>query len=61
MLSVLGKQCLDGRIGELGKIRSEVVEWEQRPNTMKYRVDWQFRTADPRVSLNRLYPSIQTG
>jgi DDE superfamily endonuclease len=60
-LSVLGGQCLDRRIGEKDELRVEVAAWEQRRNTAKCRVDWQFTTADARVKLKRLYPTIQTG
>jgi hypothetical protein len=60
-LSVLTKQCLDRRIGEKAELHSEVAAWEQRRNSAKCRVDWQFTTADARVKLKRLYPSIQTG
>jgi transposase len=60
-LSVLSSQCLDRRIGEKDELRTEVAAWEQRRNTAKCRVDWQFTTTDARVKLKRLYPSIQTG
>lgn len=60
-LSVLSSQCLDRRIGEKDELRTEVAAWEQRRNTAKCRVDWQFTTADARVKLKRLYPSIQIG
>lgn len=60
-LSVLSSQCLDRRIGEKDELRTEVAAWEQRRNTANCRVDWQFTTADARVKLKRLYPSIQTG
>ena len=58
---MLSTQCLDRRIGEKDDLRVEVAAWEQRRNTAKCRVDWQFTTADARVKLKRLYPSIQTG
>jgi hypothetical protein len=60
-LSVLGAQCLDRRIGERGELRSEVAAWEKARNAAKCRVDWQFTTADARVKLKRLYPTIQAG
>ena len=60
-LSVLSGQCLNRRIGEKDELRVEVAAWEQRRNTAKCRVDWQFTTADARVKLKRLYPSIQVG
>jgi hypothetical protein len=60
-LSVLSGQCLDRRIGEQEELRSEVRVWEDSRNNAKCRVDWQFTTADARVKLKRLYPSIQVG
>ena len=60
-LSVLTGQCLDRRIGEKEDLRREVAEWERSRNAAKRRVDWQLTTADARVKLKRLYPSIQTG
>jgi hypothetical protein len=60
-LSVLSRQCLDRRIGEKDELRIEVAAWEQGRNAAKCRIDWQFTTADARVKLKRLYPSIQTG
>jgi hypothetical protein len=60
-LSVLSGQCLDRRIGAKEELRSEVAAWEHARNTAKCRVDWQFTTADARVKLKRLYPSIQIG
>lgn len=60
-LSVPSGQCLDQRIGEAEELRSEVAAWERPRNTATCRVDWQFTTADARVKLKRLYPSIQVG
>lgn len=60
-LSVLSTQWLSRRIGEREELRAEVAAWEQARNTAKCRVDWQLTTADARVKLKRLYPSIQTG
>lgn len=58
---MLSSQCLDRRIGEEDLLRPEVAAWERRRNTAACRVDWQFTTADARVKLKRLYPTIQTG
>jgi DDE superfamily endonuclease len=60
-LSVLSGQCLDRRIGQPDELRAEVAAWEATRNAAKCRVDWQFTTADARVRLKRLYPSIQDG
>jgi hypothetical protein len=58
-LSVLARQCLDRRIPDLPTLRSEAAAWEARRNAAVVGVDWHFTTADARVKLKRLYPTIQ--
>jgi transposase len=58
-LSVLARQCLDRRIPDLEALRREVAAWEQKRNAAVVKVDWQFATADARVKLKRLYPTIE--
>lgn len=57
-LSVLCRQCLDRRIDDQDRMSSEIAAWEQRRNEARSTIDWQFTTADARVKLKRLYPSI---
>jgi hypothetical protein len=57
-LSVLSRQCLDRRIDCKETLASEVAAWEQARNTNESKIDWQFTTADARIKLKRLYPSI---
>ena len=57
-LSALKIQCLDRRIPEIGKLRSEVAAWEADRNNRIAAVDWQFSTADARIKLKRLYPKL---
>jgi hypothetical protein len=58
-LSVLGRQCLDRRIGSVKELRKEVAAWERQRNRAYGTVDWQFTTKDARKKLKRLYPSFQ--
>jgi len=58
-LSVLARQCLDRRIRDLEALRREVTAWVAARNAAVVKVDWQFTTADARVKLKRLYPSIE--
>ena len=58
-LSVLSRQCLDRRIDCKEIMTREVAVWEQERNTHKSKIDWRFTTADARIKLKRLYPSIQ--
>lgn len=55
-LSVLSRQCLDRRIATKEDLVSEVLAWEEERNSSTVGVEWQFRTADARVKLKRLYP-----
>jgi transposase len=57
-LSVLSRQCLDRRIGSLADLQREVAAWQARRNASEVGIDWRFTTADARIKLKRLYPSI---
>ena len=59
-LSVLVRQGLSRRIGDAAELEREVAAWYQGRNGKQRGVDWQFTTADARVKLKRLYPSIIT-
>jgi hypothetical protein len=59
-LSVLSRQCLHRRIGEVGLLRREIEAWQQKRNEASKTIDWQFTTAEARIKLKRLYPVIQT-
>jgi hypothetical protein len=58
-LSVLARQCLDRRIPDLATLKREVAAWEQKRNSAKVTIDWQFTTTHARVKLKKLYPNIQ--
>ena len=57
-LSVLTSQCLDRRIPDIETMRSEVLAWQNARNNKIAKIDWQFATADARIKLKRLYPSL---
>ncbi|HKB01529.1 MAG TPA: IS630 family transposase, partial [Gemmataceae bacterium] len=40
-------------------LRSEVAAWQDARNEQEVTANWQFRTADARVKLRRLYPQTQ--
>ena len=58
-LSALTRQCLDRRIPNRETLTSEVAAWEQERNAARVTVHWHFTTADARVRLKHLYPSLQ--
>jgi len=59
-LSVLSRQCLDRRIADFSTLKTEVEAWQEKRNREKTWIDWRFTTADARVKLHRLYPSINS-
>ena len=58
-LSVLSRQCLDRRIPDQETLKTEVAAWETERNTSGATVMWRFTTADARIKLKHLYPSIE--
>jgi hypothetical protein len=58
-LSVLSRQCLDRRVPDAATLAREVAAWQERRNAVTCTVDWRFTTADARIKLKRLYPSLQ--
>ncbi len=59
-LSVLNRQCLDRRIRDMDSLKQEIRAWEENRNEKSNSVDWRFTTADARIKLKRLYPSLQS-
>jgi hypothetical protein len=57
-LSVLGRQCLARLIPDQATLTTEVAAWELARNATSTRMEWRFTTADARIKLKRLYPTI---
>jgi hypothetical protein len=57
LLSVMARQCLDQRIDTMVALECAIGAWLESQSGVT--IDWQFTTADARVKLRRLYPSIQ--
>lgn len=58
-LSVLARQCLSERISSIEEVRKQVQAWQDERNRAQVGVNWRFTTADARIKLKRLYPSIE--
>ena len=56
--SVLERQCLNQFIADRTRLAREVAAWEKTRNAKGATVHWRFVTADARIKLKRLYPSI---
>ncbi|TMK00931.1 MAG: IS630 family transposase [Alphaproteobacteria bacterium] len=57
-LGVLSSQCLDRRIPDKQLLIEEVAAWEHDRNANHAKADWHFTTANARIKLKHLYPSI---
>jgi hypothetical protein len=57
-LGVLSSQCLDRRIPNKQALTDEVTAWQDDRNKHHAKADWQFTTADARIKLKRLYPTL---
>jgi hypothetical protein len=57
-LSVLSRQCLNDYFETAEQLATQIADWERPRNKNKAGVDWRFTTADARIKLKRLYPSI---
>ena len=57
-LSVLARQCLAERLENQEKLARAVAAWQQTRNADAVRIDWRFTTADARIKLKHLYPTV---
>jgi len=58
-LAALSKQCLGQRVGSIEQLGRRVAAWQADRNDRQVEVKWRFTTADARIKLHQLYPSIQ--
>lgn len=49
---------LPERVGDRAAMAAHVLAWEDRRNRAKVKANWQFTTADARVKLRKLYPTV---
>ena len=57
-LSVLARQCLERRIESAEELVREVSAWEEERNERGAPIRWRFTTAEARIKLRRLYPTV---
>ena len=59
VVSVLHRQCLSRRIADVATLEHEIGAWQEERNAAAVPVRWQFTTADARIKLRRLYPTLK--
>ena len=59
-LSVLSRQALNCRFPNKETLTKQVHKWANDRNNAQKGIDWQFKTADARIKLKKLYPTVLT-
>jgi hypothetical protein len=57
-LSVLSRQCIKDYFENTEQLAERISVWERKRNDEQTGIDWRFTTADARIKLRKLYPSI---
>ena len=57
-LSVLSRQCMTDYFETREQLSEQTAAWERSRNESKTGIDWRFTTADARIKLKRLYPTM---
>src|SRR5512144_936719 len=57
--SALGRD-LPERVADRSAMERRLAAWPQRPNSATVKADWHFTTANARIKLRKLYPSVNT-
>ena len=59
-LSVLSRQCLSRRIGQVSELERQVNAWAEARNRKRVRVKWQFTLNHARQKFKRFYHNTQS-
>lgn len=59
-LGLLKRIGIAPRVGSREELEKQVANYQKARNAKQVKIDWHFTTADARVKLKRLYPSIQS-
>ena len=52
------RQCMNDYFENIEQLAATIAEWERLRNENNKGIDWRFTTADARIKLKRLYPTI---
>ena len=57
-LSILSRQCMNDYFESRKQLQERIVPWERSRNERQVGINWRFTTADARIKLKRLYPTL---
>jgi transposase len=58
--SALARQALARRIATVEELERHINAWQGQRNAAATTINWRFTTADARIKLKRLYPSLES-
>ena len=57
-LSILSRQCMNDYFESREQLEERIAPWERARNDLQAGINWRFTTADARIKLKRLYPTL---
>ena len=57
-LSILSRQCMTDYFESREQLAAAIARWEHSRNDQHTGIDWRFTTADARIKLRKLYPTV---
>ncbi len=57
-IGIMSRQALGKPLLDLESFKRQVRKWTIKRNAECVKINWQFKTQDARIKLNRLYPVI---
>jgi transposase len=57
-LSILSRQCMKDYFESREQLTKAIAQWERSRNEGRTGIDWRFTTADARIKLRKLYPTV---
>jgi len=57
-LSILSRQCMKDYFEGRQVLAAAIARWERSRNEQHTGIDWRFTTADARIKLRKLYPTV---
>ena len=57
-LSILSRQCMNDYFESIDELTIAIAAWEHSRNNINAGINWRFTTADARIKLKRLCPTI---
>ena len=57
-IRVLGKQCIDRRLGDVDTLKREIGTWEKERNQRHVKVNWQFTVEKARSKFQKSYDKL---